>query len=122
MSACFWGDEYAQEQIIGDYYASGLKGSWGEPMSAAYLHFNDEEFGLADALLPETLSAAGASERCIILKGTHNEYYVAKIIPGATREVARRNIFGPFNRQAFKQNLQTINGDTLVSFTHRYTI
>jgi hypothetical protein len=115
------GDEYGEEQIIGDYYASGLKGSWGEPMTDVHLYFNDEEFGLAEALLPETLSAAGGNERCIIFKGTDNEYYIAKILPGATREMARRNIFGPLTRQAFKQKLQLINGDTLVSFTHRYS-
>lgn len=120
LSACFWGDEYGEEKIIGNYYVSGLKGSWGEPMTAVQLYFSDEEFGLADALLPQALSAVGVSERCLILKSTDNEYYIAKIVPQATREVARRNVFGPFTKQAFRQKLRILNGDTLISFTHHY--
>jgi hypothetical protein len=122
LTACFWGDEYDVEHIVGDYYVSGLDGSWGKPMSAVYLHFDDEEWGLADALLPQTLSAVGANEKCIIMLTTapQRQYYVAQIVAGADRAVARENIFGPFDKPAFTQKLKEVNGDTLVSFTHRY--
>ncbi|SDY40954.1 hypothetical protein SAMN04488069_108140 [Hymenobacter psychrophilus] len=48
------------------------------------------------------------------------QYYIARIVPGADREVARKNILGPFNRQDFTRRLEEVNGDTLVSFTYYF--
>jgi hypothetical protein len=121
LAGCFWFDEGGDEHIIGSYYTSGIGGSWGKPMYTVYLHFDDGEYGLADALLPQTLEAVGASEKCVILKTAYEgQYYIARIVPGADREVARKNILGPFDRQTFNQRLKEINGDTLVRFTHHY--
>ncbi|WP_139255208.1 hypothetical protein [Hymenobacter psychrophilus] len=122
MTACFWGDEYDEQQIVGSYYVSGLDGGWEEPMKDAYLHFRDEEFGLADALLPRTLGNVGFSKKCVIMltSAPSKQYYIARIVPGADREVARKNILGPFNRQDFTRRLEEVNGDTLVSFTYYF--
>ncbi|MBT2556400.1 hypothetical protein J7E24_01240 [Hymenobacter sp. ISL-91] len=122
LTACFWGDEYEDEQIVGNYYVSGLDGGWEEPMKDAYLHFHDEKFGLADALFPRTLSNIGFSKKCLIMLTSppNEQYYIARIISGADREVARKNILGPFNKQDFLRKLEQVNGDTLVSFTYYF--
>ncbi len=58
VNGCFWGNEFKTRHLIGHYYLDGIDSqadSW-------YLHFEDKEWGLADALISSTIAEAGFSK------------------------------------------------------------
>jgi len=55
FSGCFWGDEYETKHLVGHYYLDEVEHGSG----AWYLHFEDENYGLADALFNCPIVEAG---------------------------------------------------------------
>ncbi|UOQ54423.1 hypothetical protein [Hymenobacter cellulosivorans] len=120
LSSCFWGSEFEEEHITGKYYTSGYE-HWQQPMSAVYLYFKETDDEVSEALIPEMLEAVGANERYVVLKGFgEDHYYIARVVSGADRNTARKNILGPLDKSTFYQKLQQMNGDTALRFTHHY--
>ena len=114
LSGCFWGDEYETKQLIGPYYLCEVQpnsGTW-------YLHFDDDEFGLADALFNCPIVEAGFNARCIIMRAVcaNPQFYIALVKAIKEREVARYNIRGPFTKQKIETELKKVCGDNLPQF------
>ena len=119
LSGCFWGDEYETRHLIGSYYlceAGAGTGAW-------YLHFDDEAYGLADALFNSQIVGAGFNDRCIMMRaaGTNPQFYIAPVTRTKDRETARSDIRGPFSEQKFKIELKRICGDELPQFDSKLT-
>ena len=119
LSGCFWGDEYETKHLIGHYYldeAESNSGAW-------YLHFDDEEFGLADALFNCQIVEAGFNKRCIIMRAvcTNPQFYLAPVTGTNDREIARQNIRGPFTKTKFEAELKRICGNDLPHFDYNLT-
>ena len=114
LSSCFWGDKYETRHLIGHYYLDEVAPKTG----VWYLHFDDEKFGLADALFNCQIVEAGFNERCIIMRAvcTNPQFYIVPVTDTEDREAARRDIRGPFSEQKFKSELKRICGDELPQF------
>ncbi|WP_157781074.1 hypothetical protein [Hymenobacter sedentarius] len=119
LSGCFWGDEYETKHLVGHYYLDET-----EPDSGAwYLHFDDEEFGLADALFNCPVVDAGFNDKCIIKRAvcTTPQFYIARMTGTADREVARRNILGPLTKIEFNEALHKLCGNAIPRFDSNLT-
>jgi len=119
LSGCFWGDEYETKHLVGHYYLDEVEpnsGTW-------YLHFEDEEFGLADALFNCPVVEAGFNKRCIIMRAvcTDSQFYLMPITATNDRELARQNIRGPFPKEKFEAELKRICGSDLPQFDSNLT-
>ncbi|WP_460619703.1 hypothetical protein [Hymenobacter ruber] len=119
LAGCFWGDEYETRHLIGHYYLDEVEPDAG----AWYLHFEDEEFGLADALFNCQIVEAGFNERCIIVRAicTNPQFYIVPVTHTKDRETARSSIKGPLSRQQFQTELRRICGDELPQFDSKLT-
>jgi hypothetical protein len=116
---CFWADEYETRHLIGHYFLDEIQPDSG----AWYLHFDDEEFGLADALFNCPVVDAGFNERCIILRAVcaNPQFYLVPITATNDREVARQSIRGPFTREKLEAELKTLCGNGLPHFNPSLT-
>lgn len=119
LAGCFWGDEYETRHLIGRYYLDETEAKSG----AWYLHFEDEEFGLADALFNCQAVEAGYNERCIIMRAvcTNPQFYILPITATNDREVVRRSIRGPFTKQQFDAELRNLCGKNIPHFEDNLT-
>ncbi|MGI4763171.1 MAG: hypothetical protein ACRYF0_20830 [Janthinobacterium lividum] len=135
-TSCFWGDESVTRQITGNYYLNGESGdaSW-------YLHFADEEWGLADALVSSKFAEVGFNDKCIVLRATNpgTQFYVIPlgkasdmeskvyVIPlgkasdTESREAARHKIIGPLSSAEFQITVRRLNNGALVPFDPELT-
>lgn len=107
LNSCFWGDEYETRRLTGHYYLDEFEpGSW-------YLHFDDEEFGLGDALFNNQVVEAGFNDKCIILRtvGSVPQFYIVPLSDTEDREVARRSIVGPLSMAEFQVAVHRIAGN-----------
>lgn len=134
VSGCFWGDESVTRQVTGNYYLNGVsdEDSW-------YLHFNDEEWGLADALINNKIAEAGFNKKCIVLRAasTSPQFYIvplgkvsvvesrvyvvplselSKVVDPDSREAARNKIIGPLSKAEFQAKVRQLNNGALVPF------
>ena len=136
VSGCFWGDESETRHLTGPYYLNGI--SKEDPWS---IHFDDEEWGLADALISSRIAEAGFNAKCIVLRAASPgaQFYVIPLddtsvvkskvylIPvgkdSATegREAARRKIIGPLSKAEFQANVRQLNNGALVPFDPELT-
>lgn len=114
LAGCFWGSEFETRHLIGPYYIDEVAPDSGE----WYLHFEDEEFGLADALLNCPVVEAGYNERCLIMRAncTNPQFYLLPITATTDREVARSSIRGPFTQPQFDAELKKICGAAVPQF------
>lgn len=108
---CFWGDEFETRHLTGHYYLSEV-----EPHSGMWsLHFEDEEWGLADALFNNQVVEVGFNNKCIILRaiGPAPQLYVVPLSDTQDRKVARRSIIGPLHLAEFRTVVRRIAGNDL---------
>jgi|GEM_PF-1814177 len=119
LSGCFWGDEYETKHLIGPYYLDESEANSG----VWYLHFDDEKYGLADALFNCHVVEAGYNDRCIIMRAvcTNPQFYLLPITTMKDREVARRNIRGPFTKAQLDTELKRICGANRPQFDGNLT-
>lgn len=136
VSGCFWGDESETRQITGNYYLNGVSAE--DPW---YLHFDDEEWGLADALISSRIAEAGFNDKCIVLRAasTGPQFYIVplskvgaiqsrvyvvplnKVVDPESREAARKNIIGPLSKAEFQVKVRLLNNGVLVPFNPELT-
>ncbi|WP_125932477.1 hypothetical protein [Hymenobacter glacialis] len=114
LAGCFWGDERETRHLVGNYYLNET----GPDSGAWYLHFDDENFGLADALFNCQIVEAGFNKQCIIMRATctNPQFYIARINRANDREIARNAIQGPYTSQELQAKLQRLSGDDVLSF------
>ena len=119
LSSCFWGDEGETKHLVGHYYLDEVQPDSG----AWYLHFADEDFGLADALFNCQIVEAGFNKRCIIVRAicSNPQFYLAPVSDTKDREIARQAIRGPFTKQQFEAELRKICGNDLPKFDSKLT-
>lgn len=119
LAGCFWGDEFQTRHVVGHYYLDEFERGSG----AWYLHFKDEEFGLADALINCPIVEAGYNERCIIARAvcTNPQFYIVPLTQTKNRETARHSIRGPFSKQKFEMELRKICGNERPQFDAKLT-
>jgi hypothetical protein len=131
VAGCFWGDESITRQITGHYYLNGVSDE--DPW---YLHFEDEEWGLADALISSRIAEAGFNAKCIVLRAASPgpQFYIVplskagdiesrvyifpltKAVDPESREAARRKIIGPLAKAEFQAKVRQLNNGALVPF------
>lgn len=114
VPGCFPFSEWDDKHLTGHYYLCEAKtdsGTW-------YLHFDDEEFGLADALISERVVQAGFNSKCIILKaaGTQPRFYIVPLTNTDNRDIARQYIIGSLKGPEFAVALRRISGTELPTF------
>ena len=100
LSSCFWGDECDTKHLTGHYYLVE-----NTPSSSTWdLHFDDEEFGLADGLTRSSVAEVGFNTQCIVVRatGTEARFYIVPLIEADDRAEARQNIIGPLSRDEFE--------------------
>lgn len=114
LSGCFGGDEGETQHLIGPYYLDAAYPA----EKAWYLHFDDEEFGLADALFNCQVVEVGYNETCVVMRAvcTDPQFYILPISGTDTREDARRAIQGPYTKRKFDQELKALCGEALPHF------
>ena len=100
LSSCFWGDECDTKYLTGHYYlVENTPGS-----STWDLHFDDEEFGLADGLTRSSVAEVGFNTQCIVMRatGTEARFFIVPLTEADDRAEARQNIIGPLSRDEFE--------------------
>jgi hypothetical protein len=120
-TSCFWGDESETRQITGNYYLNGESDE--DPW---YIHFADEKWGLADALINTRIAEAGFSEKCIVLRAARPsaQFYVIPLGKAAdveSRDEVRHKIIGPLSKTEFQTAVRQLNNGALVPFDAELT-
>jgi hypothetical protein len=120
LSSCFWGSDWQEENIVGNYWASTIGGG-----NEYYLHYDNEgEYGAP--LMPAKVLEAGHNERVIIIKSCIDYYIIplkktsySKAEKGKYHDVheeIRKKVMGPFTKAEFHQNMAAIGEDSLMTF------
>ena len=93
LSSCFWGDECDTKHLTGHYYL--VENTLG--FSTWDLHFDDEEFGLAEGLTRSSVAEGGFNTQYIVMRatGTEARFYVVPLTKADDRAEAHQNIIGP---------------------------
>lgn len=121
VSGCFWGDKSKTRHLTGPYYLNNVSAE--DPW---YIHFADEEWGLADALISSRIAEAGFNNKCIVLRAAISgaQFYVIPLDKASTiegREAARRRIIGPLINTKFHTTVRRLNNGALVPFDPELT-
>jgi hypothetical protein len=121
VSGCFWGDESETRHLTGHYYLNGISDE--DPW---YLYFDDEEWGMADALVNSRIAEAGFNAKCIVLRAASSgpQYYIVPLGKASSvesREAARRKIIGPLSKVEFQAMTRQLNNGALVPFDAELT-
>jgi hypothetical protein len=121
VSGCFWGDESETRPLAGHYYLNGISNE--DPW---YLYFEDEEWGLADALINSRIAEAGFNKKCIVLRvaSIGPQFYVVPLSKASNtegREAARSKIVGPLTKAEFQTTVRRLNDGLLVPFDPELT-
>ena len=100
LSSCFWGDECDTKHLTGHYYL--VENTLGS--STWDLHFDDEEFGLAEGLTRSSVAEVGFNTQCIVMRatGTEARFYVVPLTEADDRAEARQNNSSPLSRDEFE--------------------
>ena len=121
VSGCFWSDESETRHLTGHYYLNGV--SEEDPW---YIHFADEEWGLADALISSRMAEAGFNDKCIVLRAasTGAQFYVIPLGRPSdveSRDEVRQKIIGPLSKVEFQTAVRQLNNGALVPFDPELT-
>lgn len=120
-TGCFWGDESETRHVTGNYYLNGVSDEDGW-----YIHFDDEEYGLADALINNRVAEAGFSANCLVLRAASPDaqFYVIPLSKASAledRAEVRNKIIGPLFKAEFQAKVRQLNNGALVPFDPELT-
>ena len=115
----FWGDECDTKHLTGHYYlVESTPGS-----STWDLHFDDEEFGIADGPTRSSVAEVGFNTQCNVMRaaGTEARFYVVPLTETDDRAKARQNIIGPLSRDEFELAQQKYHAGGKLTFDSSLT-